>query len=75
MFEIWLIEGDGKRVLVRDDVVDLSLVRALVSQGNDGTAIRGELHRHVAVPDPDAGNGGSKNWSVGALNDDKPMAG
>jgi len=53
MFEIWAIEADGARVLVRNDVVDQSLARALVSEGNNGAAIRGELHRYVAVPDPD----------------------
>lgn len=53
MFEIWAIEADGKRVLVRDDVAEGSLARALVSEGNNGAAIRGEPHRYVAVPDPD----------------------
>lgn len=54
MFKIWAIEADGKRVLVRDDVVDRNLARALVSQGNSGAAIRGQPHRYVAAPDPDA---------------------
>jgi len=54
MFEIWAIEADGNRVLVRNDVVDRSLARALVSEGNNGAAIRGEPHRYIAVPDPDA---------------------
>ncbi|MGY6125393.1 hypothetical protein ACW9YV_07840 [Paraburkholderia strydomiana] len=54
MFEIWAIEADGKRVLVRDDVTDRQLARALVTEGNNGAAIRGEPHRYVAVPDPDA---------------------
>jgi hypothetical protein len=54
MFEIWAIEADGKRVLVRDDVSEGRLARALVNEGNNGTAIRGEPHRYVAVPDPDA---------------------
>ena len=54
MFEIWAIEADGKRVLVRDDVAEGSLVRALVSEANNGAALRGEPHRYVAVPDPDA---------------------
>ncbi|HDR9510424.1 hypothetical protein C5615_29870 [Burkholderia cepacia] len=54
MFEIWVIEADGKRELVRDDVVDRGLARALVSEGNNGAAIRGEQHRYIAVPDPDA---------------------
>jgi hypothetical protein len=54
MFEIWAIEADGKRVLVRDDVADGRLARALVSEGNNGAAIRGEPHRYVAVPDPEA---------------------
>ncbi|GJH04609.1 hypothetical protein [Paraburkholderia terrae] len=53
MFEIWAIEADGKRVLVRDDVAEGSLARALVSEGNNGAAIRGEPHRYIAVPDPD----------------------
>ncbi|WP_186042757.1 hypothetical protein [Burkholderia gladioli] len=53
MFEICLIEADGNRVLVRDDVVERSLARALVNQGNNGAAIRGEAHRYVAVPDAD----------------------
>jgi hypothetical protein len=30
------------------------LARALVSEGNNGAAIRGEPHLYVAVPDPDA---------------------
>ncbi|MGS1035943.1 GNAT family N-acetyltransferase (plasmid) [Burkholderia glumae] len=54
MFEIWVIEADGKRVMVRDDVADGSLARVLVSEGNSGAAIRGEARRYVAVPDPDA---------------------
>ncbi|WP_186138368.1 hypothetical protein [Burkholderia gladioli] len=54
MFEIWAVEADGKRVLVRDDVAESSLARALVSEGNNGAAIRGMPHRYVAVPDPDA---------------------
>lgn len=54
MFEIWAIEADGNRVLVRDAVADRSLARALVSEGNNGAAIRGEPHRYIAVPDPDA---------------------
>ncbi|MDQ7979909.1 hypothetical protein QYH69_21960 [Paraburkholderia sp. SARCC-3016] len=53
MFEIWAIEADGKRVLIRDDVAAGSLARALVSEGNNGAAIRGEPHRYVSVPDPD----------------------
>lgn len=61
MFEIWAIEADGKRVLVRDDVVDRSLARALVSQGNHGATVRGEPHRYVAVPDPDAVDAGHQN--------------
>lgn len=61
MFEIWAIEADGKRVLVRDDVVDRQLARELVSQGNNGATIRGELHRYVAVPDPDAVDAGSQS--------------
>ncbi len=54
MFEIWAIEADGNCVLVRNDVMDGSLARALVSEGNNGAAIRGEPHRYIAVPDPDA---------------------
>jgi len=53
MFEIWAIEADGKRALIRDDVAEGGLARALVSEGNNGAAIRGEPHRYVAVPDPD----------------------
>ncbi|GJH04621.1 hypothetical protein [Paraburkholderia terrae] len=53
MFEIRAIEADGKRVPVRDDVAEGSLARALVSESNNGAAIRGELHRYIAVPDPD----------------------
>lgn len=53
MFEIWLVDADGKRELVRDDVADRELARALVSQGNNGAAIRGEQHRYIAVPDLD----------------------
>ncbi|MEZ2310521.1 hypothetical protein AB6809_28150 [Paraburkholderia sp. RCC_158] len=60
MFEIWAIEADGSRVLVRNDVVDRSLARALVSEGNNGAAIRGEPHRYVAVPDPDAADAETK---------------
>ncbi|MFM0527249.1 hypothetical protein PQR11_19945 [Paraburkholderia strydomiana] len=60
MFEIWAVEADGNRVLVRNDVADRSLARALVSEGNNGAAIRGELHRYVAVPDPDAVDAESK---------------
>ncbi|WP_454875540.1 hypothetical protein [Paraburkholderia xenovorans] len=60
MFEIWAIEADGKRVLVRNDVVNRSLARALISEGNNGAAIRGEQHRYVAVPDPDAVDAASK---------------
>jgi hypothetical protein len=48
MFEIWAIEADGKRVLVRDDVAEGSLACALVNEGNNGAAIRGEPHRYVA---------------------------
>lgn len=33
--------ADGNRVLVRNDVVDRSVARALVSEGNNGAAIRG----------------------------------
>jgi hypothetical protein len=54
MYAIWAIEADGKRVLVRDDVAEGHSARALVSEGNNGAAIRGEPHRYVAVPDPDA---------------------
>ncbi|WP_186038753.1 hypothetical protein [Burkholderia gladioli] len=54
MFEIWAVEADGKRVLMRDAVAERSLARALVSEGNNGAAIRGEPHRYVAVPDLDA---------------------
>lgn len=53
MFEIWVLEADGKRERVRNDVMDPRLARALVSQGNNGAAIRGEEHRYIAVPDPD----------------------
>ncbi|MGY6123765.1 hypothetical protein ACW9YQ_34595 (plasmid) [Paraburkholderia strydomiana] len=60
MFEIWAVEADGNRVLVRNDVVDRSLARALVGEGNNGAAIRGEPHRYVAVPDPDAVDADSK---------------
>lgn len=31
MFEIWATEADGKRVLVRDDVAEGNLARALVN--------------------------------------------
>lgn len=61
MFEIWAIEADGKRVLVRDDVTDRQLARALVIEGNNGAAIRGESHRYVAVPDPDAVDAGCRS--------------
>lgn len=54
MCAIWATEADGKRVLVRDDVAEGHLARALVSEGNNGAAIRGEPHRYVAVLDPDA---------------------
>jgi hypothetical protein len=54
MFEIWAIEADGNRVLVRNDVMDRSLARALVSEANNGAAIRGEPHRYVAGPEPNA---------------------
>lgn len=53
MFEIWVVEADGKCELVRDDVVDQGLARALVSEANKGAAIRGERYRYIAVPDPD----------------------
>ncbi|MEM5440087.1 hypothetical protein [Paraburkholderia diazotrophica] len=61
MFEIWAIEADGKRVLVRDDVVEGTLARALVSEGNIGAALRGEPHRYVAVPDPDSVDTGAES--------------
>ncbi|WP_207002609.1 hypothetical protein [Trinickia mobilis] len=56
MYEIWIIEANGERVFVRNDVTDQRLARELVSQANRGAAIRGEAHRYVAVPDPDAPN-------------------
>jgi len=49
MYEIWRVEADSKRVLVRDDVVDLNLARSLVNSGNHGSAIRGEGHRYEVV--------------------------
>lgn len=61
MFEIWVIKADGKRELVRDDIVDRGLARALVSEGNNGAAIRGEPHRYVAVPDPNTVDAGRQN--------------
>ncbi len=54
MFEIWCIEANGERALVRNDVADKMLARALISHANHGAAVRGEAHRYQAVPDPDA---------------------
>ncbi|WP_301233265.1 hypothetical protein [Pandoraea cepalis] len=50
MYEIWVVEEDGKRVLVRDDVVDPTHANALVEMGNHGAGLRGEGHRYEAVP-------------------------
>lgn len=61
MFEIWVVEADGERELVRDDVADRGLARALVSEGDNGAAIRGERHRYIAVPDPDAVDAASRS--------------
>ena len=54
MFKIWCIEANGDRVLVRDDVSDPALARALVCQGNNGARIRCEAHCYLAEPDPAA---------------------
>jgi len=53
MFEIWAVGADGKRVLAGDGVAACGLARALVNEGNNGAAIRGEPHRYVGVHDPD----------------------
>lgn len=53
MYEIWCIEANGERVLVRDDVSDKILARALVDQGNHGATVGGMTHRYHVVPDPD----------------------
>jgi hypothetical protein len=52
VYEIWLIEANGERVLVRDDVLDPNLAQTLVSCGNQGAALRGQAHRYEAVPEP-----------------------
>jgi hypothetical protein len=50
LFEIWLVEADGRRILVRNDVTDKSHAQALVCLGNHGAAERGLLHSYVTVP-------------------------
>ncbi|VVE75862.1 hypothetical protein PCA31118_05079 [Pandoraea captiosa] len=49
MYEIWVVENDGRRVLVRDDVVDSKHADALVKVANHGAELRGEGHRYEAV--------------------------
>lgn len=49
MYDIWLIEESGKRMLVRENV-DLDLARALVNTANHGADLRGEAHSYVAEP-------------------------
>jgi len=52
VYEIWRIEGNGDRELIRNDVRDAELARGLVTCGNEGAVIRGQDYRYVAVPDP-----------------------
>lgn len=47
MYDIYLIEADGKRVLVRENVA-LTLARAIVNIANHGASVRGEAHSYVA---------------------------
>ncbi|MGR9587060.1 hypothetical protein [Pandoraea sputorum] len=49
MYEIWVVEDDGRRVLVRDDVVDSKHADALVEMANHGARLRGEIHRYEAL--------------------------
>lgn len=49
MYEIWMVESDGRRVLVRDDVVDAKHAEALVEMANHGASLRGEAHRYEAL--------------------------
>ena len=54
MYRIWCVEENGERQLVRDDVVEVTLLRALLQSGNHGAELRGKGHRYIAEPDPDA---------------------
>ncbi|MCI3206442.1 hypothetical protein DBA20_15900 [Pandoraea capi] len=49
MYEIRVVEDDGRRVLVRDDVVDSKHANALVEMASHGASLRGEALRYEAL--------------------------
>ena len=49
MFNIWVVEETGERVLVRENV-NAELARALVHSGNHGAKVRGLAHSYESVP-------------------------
>lgn len=48
MFNIFLIEETGDRVLVRENI-NAELTRALVNEGNNGAKVRGLTHSYESV--------------------------
>ncbi|WP_059414438.1 hypothetical protein [Cupriavidus basilensis] len=51
MYRIWLVEANGVRTLVRGDVADIGLARALIKAGNHGAAIRHMPHHYELSTD------------------------
>lgn len=49
MYEIWLIEEGGERILVRNDVTDEKHAKSLIDMANQGAEIRGEKRSYEAI--------------------------
>lgn len=49
MYEIWLVEEKGNRVLVRNDVIDGQHAQRLIDAANHGAQLSGEKRRYEVV--------------------------